>query len=388
MTYAYREAQFAPIELKGDEADPADIVTKAIADLQGTVDERLKAVETKSVDGTKLSDRLDKLEARLNRPATGATVPENEGNKLETKSFEAFMRRGKESLSADEVKMLRVAIDTAGGYLAPDQFSTEILRDLVQFSPLRQAARVSEMSAATIIIPKRTQRIAAKWVGEIEPRPATEPAYGQLSIDANEMACYVDVSNQLLEDAAVDIAAELRFDFAEEFGRLEGEAFVAGDGVKKPLGILADPTVPVVGNGDPAVVDPDSLIRLMYALPSFYRNRGSWLLNGTSITALRLLKSSSGAYIWQESIAEGQPATLFGRPVVEAVDMPDAVADAFPIAFGDFSMAFRVYDRVGMSILRDPYSLATVGQTRFHARRRVGAGVVRPEAIRKLKMVA
>ncbi|GJE46188.1 phage major capsid protein [Methylobacterium soli] len=101
-----------------------------------------------------------------------------------------------------------------------------------------------------------------------------------------------------------------------------------------------------------------------------------------------VLDDTTGRYYWQESIAEGQPPTLLGRPVVEAVDMPDVAANATPVLFGDIQSAYRIYDRVGMSILRDPYSIATEGQTRFHARRRVGAGVVRPEAVRKLKIAA
>ncbi len=79
---------------------------------------------------------------------------------------------------------------------------------------------------------------------------------------------------------------------------------------------------------------------------------------------------------------------LLGRPVIEAPDMPDEGAGLFPIILGDFNAAYRIYDRVAMSILRDPYSLATTGKVRFHARRRVGGGLVKAEALRKIKCAA
>ena len=112
------------------------------------------------------------------------------------------------------------------------------------------------------------------------------------------------------------------------------------------------------------------------------------MMNGATITAIRLLKDGQGRYLWQESLAEGQPPTLLGRPVVEAVDMPDVAAGATPILYGDFNLAYRVYDRVGLSILRDPYTLSDNGQTKFTARRRVAGAVVRPDALRKLKIAA
>lgn len=385
MRHEYETRSALPIETRDEDGDPIATATAAVEELRTAVEQnRTNTDQRITTELRSITERLDALDVRTQRPGGGqerqAETP------VEVRAFTGYVRRGREALEAEEVRALRVADDRAGGYLAPDQFTAELLRDLVQFSPIRDAARVGTMSAGAIILPKRTARIAARWVSEIEERPKSEPAYGQVEIPANEMAVYVDVSNQLLEDAAVDIAAELSYDFSEEFGRLEGEAFVVGDGVKKPVGILADPAVPVVLNGHATQLQPDALVAIMYALPAFYRNRGSWLMNGPTIGKVRLLKDGQGRFLWQDSLTEGQPPTLLGRPVVEAVDMPDVAANATPIAFGDIGSGYRIYDRVGLSVLRDPYSIAVYGQTRFHARRRVGAGVVRPEAIRKLKI--
>jgi HK97 family phage major capsid protein len=249
------------------------------------------------------------------------------------------------------------------------------------------AARVGSTASGSVIIPRRTGAPTASWVGETETRSATQSAYGQIEIEIHEMACYIDVSNRLLEDAAVDIAAEVAFDIAEEFGRAEGEAFVEGNGVKRPLGFMSDTNIGYTPGTDSSAVKAEGLIDLYYALKPFYRQRGTWLMNGATIAAVRKLKDAvTGTYIWQPALTAGQPETLLGRPIVECTDMPDVSGNEYPIAFGDFASGYRIYDRIGLSILRDPYSVATSGLTRFHARRRVGGAVVRAEAIRKLKV--
>lgn len=357
--------------------------------------EELKAkivdLETKGAKVDELANELkaaqkraDDLELKLNRP--GAIATKDEKNAMQTKAFTIFLRKGKESLEPSEVKSLTVSPDTAGGYLAPPEFSREVDKNIVQFSPIRQAARVGATASGSVIIPRRTGAPTAGWVGETEARPEAQSAYGQIEIPINEAACYVDVSNQLLEDAAVDVAAEVAFDLAEEFGRIEGAAFVNGDGLKKPLGILQDASVAFTPSGNASALTADGLIDLFYALAPFYRQRGAWLANGKTLATIRKFKDGQGQFLWQPGLAAGQPETILGRPVVEAVDLPDIAAGAFPIAFGDFSTGYRIYDRVTLSLLRDPYSQATSGLTRFHARRRVGGGVVRAEAIRKLKV--
>lgn len=375
-----------PFELETKDAPDGDDleVKEALANLEKSVDARVKAaVEAAMKPGQDETKALKAEIAALKRP--GADDGDIE-EPAEAKAFWGFVRGGTESLEADERKALIVSDDAKGGFLAPEQFEAQLQKELVEISPIRAAARVTQTTAGRVVWPKRTGTITAKWVGETEERPRTEPTYGQAALDVHEMAAYIDVSNWLLEDSAIDLASELASDFAEEFGRLEGVAFIDGDGVKKPVGILNDPAIKTVANGHAANVSADALIQLMYDLPATYRNRGSWLLNGATIAAYRLLKDENGRFLWQDSIQVGQPATLLGRPVVEAVDMPGIEADATPVIYGDFATGYRIVDRVGLSVLRDPYTVATEGLVRFHGRRRVGGGVVRPDAFRKLKM--
>ena len=371
------------IELKGEEDDPASIVTKALDGFKAEVGGRLDKLEEKTGAADKIAGRLDKIEAKMNRP--GGTKDDPPEASVERKAFGAYLRLGN-AAPADELKALTVSSDPQGGYLAPAEMSTEFVRDLVEFSPIRAVASVRTTGAPSVIYPKRTGITNAKWKGETQAAEASEPAFGQLEIPVKEMNTYVDISNQLLADSAGQAEAEVRLALAEDFGQKEGLAFVSGNGVLEPTGLLTDASIAYTANGHATNLSADALIGLMYALPAAYRNRGSWLLNGTTLADIRKLKDGQNNYLWQPSFQAGQPETILGRPVVEAVDMPDIAADAFPIMFGDLATGYRIVDRVALTILVNPYIRATDGVTRIHATRRLGGGVIQPKALRKLKM--
>jgi HK97 family phage major capsid protein len=368
----------------GDDDDPVAVVTKSLGDLQTSVDERLAQIEAKA-DTTKLTERLDKLEAKAQRPG-GDGAPDQVSE--ERKAFTGYLRGGREALQADEVKALTTADDTSGGYLAPAEFSTEVIKGIVEISPVRQAARVGSTSSGSVILPKRTGTPTARWVGEDETRTPTGSTYGQIEVPIHEMAVYVDVSLKLIEDAAISVESEVAMDLSQEFGRLEAKTLLTGDGAKKPLGIMQASGVDFTPTGNASTLGSapaDLLIDHMYSMPATYRQRGVWMMNGTTLATIRKLKDGDGRFLWQPSYAAGQPETILGRPVVEAVDMDDIGSAAEPIVFGDFSSAYRIYDRVGLSIMRDPYSQAAQGLVRFHARRRLGGGMVLGEAIKKIR---
>jgi HK97 family phage major capsid protein len=366
------------------EDDPLAAATQAVEELRTGFTEYRTGAETTI---TELRTSIADLETRMNRPHDPNGNRQGEVT-IEQRAFTSFLRSGREGMEAEEVRALIVGDDVKGGYLAPAEFQTEVIRGIVEISPIRQAVRVGSTSAGSVILPKLTGRPTAQWVGEDEDRPETTMTYGQLEIPMHELACYIDVSQRLLEDSAINIDSEVATELSQEFALKENSAFSNGDGAKKPMGLQRVPGIGEVVNGSTTVVSPDKLIGLMYGMPQQYRNNGSWLMNGTTLGIIRTMKDSNNNYLWQPSLQAGQPSTLLGRPVIEDPTMPDIASGGFPIMYGDFSRAYRIYDRVGMSILRDPYTQATKGLVRFHARRRVGGGPVLTEALRKLKMSA
>lgn len=352
----------------------------AVHELRTSVEQRLDN-ELRAI-----GERLEAVELRSSRPGATRQAEAETGEPIEVRAFANFCRYGREALSAEEQRALAVGEATGGETLVPDQFMAEIVRNLVQFSPMRQLARVSQASSTNIKLPRRTAALQAGWVAEGAGNTPSEPTYGQHAIEIFEARVHTDVSNALLEDSAFDMGSELARDFAEEFARLEGAAFVGGNGTTQPEGFLTSSDFDTEEAGG-AAIDADDLIDLYHAVPSVFAGRGAWIMNRATMAAVRKLKSStSGEYLWAESLAAGNPPTILGRPVIEVPDMPDVDADAVPLAFGDWSAGYRVFDRTGLTILRDPYSRGANSEVRFLARRRVGGLLVNAEAVKGLAM--
>ncbi|MET4371572.1 HK97 family phage major capsid protein [Bradyrhizobium sp. LB12.1] len=375
----------APLETKS----ATDLTEEAgAAEIKSALDALTKDVNAKTAPVADLEKRLAAAEAKLARPSLSRSESKDEAKELEAKAFNTFIRKGKEALESDEVKSLRVSDDTAGGYLAPDQFSTELDRNVVLFSPVRQVARVLPTGSPEVRWPKRTGGMTAAWVGETQPRPETSVTFGQSRYSVCELAAYVDVSNAMLEDSTFDVGALLAYEFGEEFGFEEGKAFVSGQSTLSPAGFLNDTTVAYTPSGAASTLSSaDALIDLFHGIKAPYRANGVWMMNATTLGTIRKLKDGQGRYMVNIQGLDNTPVTtILGRPVVEAPDMPDVAANATPIVFGDFSQGYRIFDRISLSILRDPYTQATNGMTRFHGRRRVAGGVGKSESLRKLKI--
>jgi len=374
--------------LKDDGTDANEIVTKALADLTKSVDDRLKAIEGKA-DTTAIVSRLDKIEAKQNRPAGGSDkAADDETAAIERKAFGTYLRLGN-AAPADELKTLTVSNDPQGGYLAPAEMSTEFLRDITELSPIRSLATVRSTTSASVSYPRRTGITNAKWKGETQAAESSEPTFGQIDVTIRDVTTFTDISNALLSDSGGAAEAEVRLALAEDFGAKEGLAFVKGTGVLDPEGLMVNASVGFTPTGNASTLGSapaDLLISHMYSLPAAYRARGTWLMNGSTLAAVRKLKDgSTGVYLWQPSYAAGQPETILGRPVIEVPDMDDIGSAAEPIAFGDIERAYRIVDRLALSVLVNPYILATNGITRIHATRRVGGAVVAPAAVKKIR---
>jgi HK97 family phage major capsid protein/HK97 family phage prohead protease len=332
--------------------------------------------------------RLDSIEAKAARPQ-GVHIA-SPAVSTESKAFDSFLRRGVERISADEVKALTVNTDANGGFLAPKEFGDELIKLLSEFSPIRQYAKIITISAPSITYPRRLTGTSATWTAETADRTETGMTFDQLTMTPHELATFTDVSNALLEDNAYGLESELLNDFAESFGRSEGLAFVKGDGVTKPKGImLASNVIAEIKTGVaanfPASNPADILIAMFHKIAQTYAQNAVWMMNRNTLAVVRTWKDSTGNYLVLNPLTQGAPSTLLGRPVVEMPDMDNIGAGAAPILFGDMS-GYRIVDRIGLSTLRDPYTIAAKGQVRFHARKRVGADLTHPDRFCRLRM--
>jgi HK97 family phage major capsid protein len=206
-----------------------------------------------------------------------------------------------------------------------------------------------------------------------------------LEIFTHELYAMIDISEQNLEDSAFNLSAEIAAEATEQFAVAEGAAFVSGTGVGKPEGFMTNAGVTSVNSGSASAITADGLLTLKHTIKTAYTRNASWALNRTTLSSVRKLKDTTNQYIWQSGLAAGKPNTIDGDPYVEVPDMPSEGANTYPVAYGAFSTAYALVDRIAMSMLRDPYTQATSGNIRFLFRRRLGGMVVQPEAICKLK---
>jgi len=335
-----------------------------------------------------MNEKLDNLETVLKRPGSGYDTKAVD-SRLE--AFDLYCRKGVEHLTDVEKKALTVSNDSTGGYLAPPEYVNELLKTVTEISPIRSVARIRSTGQRSVQVPKRTSTFSAAWVAESGTRSETTGYnVGLEEIPCHEHYAMVDISEQDLEDTVFDLEAEMQSEFSEQFAKAEGTAFVSGNSVGKPEGIMTNGDVGESNSGHASTLTADGLITLVHSIKSEYGRNGTFLFNRTTLAAIRKLKDTAGQYVFQTgmSLQAGVPNTVLGSPYIEVTDMPDVAANAYPVAFGDFRRAYMIVDRVQLAVLRDVYTQATSGNVRYIARRRVGGQIVQAEAIVKQKVSA
>lgn len=333
-------------------------------------------------------EQMDRIETMLRRPQTGFEAKKIDESLM---AWDSFLRKGLEALDSAEKKALTVSNDSTGGYLAPPEYVREIIKSVTEISPIRSIARVRTTGQRSVQMPRRTGQFAAEWVAESGTRAETTGyTVGMEEIPTHEHYALVDISEQDLEDSVFDLEAEMQSEFAEQFAKAEGTAFCTGNSVGKPEGFMTNSNVSEVNSGAASALTADGLLTLVHSIKSQYGRNGRFVFNRTTLAAIRKLKDTAGQYVFQAgmSLENGVPNTILGYAYVEAPDLADVGAGAYPVAFGDFSRGYMIVDRVALAVLRDPFTQATTGNVRYIARRRVGGQVILPEAIVKQKIAS
>jgi HK97 family phage major capsid protein len=347
--------------------------------------------------------RVDELTLKSARPPLGGDglggAAQSAAQLQHKSAFHHYVRNGEAGALRDlEEKALSVGSDPDGGYLVPDETETTVNRALRDISPIRAIAGIRQVSASVYKRPFAITGPDTGWVGETAARTETNsPTLAELSFPTMELYAMPAATATLLDDSAVNIdewlAEEVRIAFAEQ----EGTAFVTGDGVNKPKGFLDYTTVDNgvwtwgnvgtistgVAGAFPATNPSDILIDLIYSVRSGYRAGAHFVMNRSTQAEIRKMKDADGVYLWQPAARPGEPSTLMGFPVVESEDMPDVATDSLSVAFGDFRRGYLIVDRVGIRVLRDPYS--SKPYVLFYTTKRVGGGIQDFNAIKLLK---
>lgn len=339
----------------------------------------------------KRMERRDAIEAELNKPVgsplTGKPEkPEDEKVGRASNAYrEDFGRhlRGKTLLH----NVLSEGTDADGGYLVPEEFERQIVTTLDEANVIRSLAKVITTGSERKI-PVAATHSVAQWTAENAAYTESNPTFGQKQIDAYKLTDLIRVSQELLQDSAFDLESYIADEFARAFGIAEEQAFCVGTGTNQPTGIFTanGGTVGVTAAATTAIT-ADELISLVYALKSPYRRNAKFLMNDSTVAAIRKLKDLNGAYMWQPSVQAGQPDRLLGYEIYTSPYVPTIAAGAFAIAFGDFQN-YWIADRAGRTVQRLNELYATNGQVGYVATERVDGKVILAEGIQLLKMKA
>lgn len=383
------DERLAQIEKKG-EADPLlegkITAIEAEMDKFGDVNNVIAAQKAKD---EQLEEKLASIETMLKRPNAGLETQEIDQKMA---SFDKWIRKGDDALEDAEKKALTVGTAATAGNYAPAEYVEELVKIITEISPVRSVARVRQTSNKEIEVPSKTASFAAAWTAETGTRSETTGYTTSLNtIPTHELYALVDISQALLEDSVFDLDAEMNIEFAEQFAKAEGEAFISGNGTNKPTGITNGSTVATaVTAASATAITANEIMDLVHGLKSDYARSASFMMNRATLGEVRKLQDTAGQYIFQAGFSgqAGLPNTILGSSYVEAPDVADIAASAKPIIFGDFRRGYMVVDRVSLSLLRDAYTQAASGNVRFLARRRVGGEVVLGEAMKVLTMAS
>ncbi|WP_424942901.1 phage major capsid protein [Aliiroseovarius crassostreae] len=386
----------------GSATAPVTEVKTALAGFVSDIKEFQSEISTKLQQQEERLTMLDR-KSQLNaaRPHLAA---ETDFGAPHQKAFEAYVRSGDDDgLRGLELegKAMSTAVAGDGGYLVDPVTADTIKGVLNGAASLRSIANVVNVEGTSYDVLIDRGDLGSGWATENDPSAETgTPTIERIAIPLHELSALPKASQRLLDDSAFDIEAWLAGRIADKFARAEAAAFINGDGVDKPKGILTHTTVEndswAWGNigyvatgaaGDFGATNPaDSIIDLVFALGAEYRANAAFVMNSKTVGAVRKLKDADGRFLWTDSMVAGEPARLMGYPVVIAEDMPDIAADSLSIAFGDFANGYTVAERPDTRILRDPFSAKP--HVLFYATKRVGGDVSDFAAIKLLKFSA
>ncbi len=378
-----------------DQIKKFGVASAATEEKLGKVEEHISKLET----------QIEAMTKALNRTGNGNGGEETDEQKAskELKSYKSgfreFMRKGTELTAEQKAfaqKAMSVDSDEDGGFFVDPETNGKIVEKMYESSPVRQLADSITISSDSFKFLYDGDEAAAEWVGETQSRNNTNtPQLNEIIIPVHELHASPKATQKLLDDAAVNLEAWLTGKVSSKFGRAEATAFISGNGVGKPKGILAYANasagfnkVEVNRTASATAIAGDDLIATQHKLKEGYQRNASWLINRLIISEIRKLKDSvSGQYLWQPGLREGTPNVLLGRPVYFAADMDSTLAiDKYTAIYGDIKAGYLVVDRIGVRVLRDPFTAKPY--VVFYTTKRVGGGVQDFDALKIMQQKA
>ncbi len=376
----------------------------------------------------KLEERQEKFEALANTAGKSVDETEEKCSEIAT-AFNDWMRKGQDTpstfgmdlsikkpelfklcikqkystMSMEEIekKGLSVDSDIDGGFLVQNLIMPILKTRVFETSNVRAIANVVTISTNALQMPiDDDEAESGGYVGERQLRPNTgTPKIREAMIPVQEQFANPVITQTLLDDAAFDVSNWLAGKITDIFIRTENVKFVngTGAGAKEPRGYMTYPAwaapgvfevnaIEQIPSENANEITTDGIIELQGSLKEDYQMNATFVMNRRTFTKILRLKNLQGDYLWNRALDKNVqvPFDLLGRPVRFFNDMPLVGTNTLPIAYGDFRKAFWIVDRMGMRVLRDPFTAKPFIQ--FFSTKRNSSDILNFEALKIQKV--
>ena len=295
----------------------------------------------KEIDVLERREAIDsELSKAVNKPITDSPFTKKEKTGRASDEYkDAFWKSMKNKSSFEIKNALEEGTDSEGGYLVPDEYEQKLVESLEEENIFRKLANVIQTSSGDRKIPVVATKGTASWVDEEGIIPESDDSFSQVSIGAYKLATMIKVSEELLNDSVFNLENYIAKEFGRRIGNKEEEAFIIGDGTGKPTGILSSSGGGQLGKTTASAtsITFDEIMDLYYSLKSPYRKNASFIMNDSTVKAIRKLKDGNGNYLWQPSMTAGTPDTILNCPVYTSTYIPNIAAGNKTVVFGDYS---------------------------------------------------
>ena len=386
---------------------------KAWKEFQEANDARLKAIEAKGYapadlvekvekinkDLTEIGKQMTEVEKKAGRPKAGDDKQVTPEQAEYRKAFGAWLRTGEgdQRVMRDlGRKAMNTQSDPNGGYLVLPEMDSAIDRIAPTISAMYRLADTRTIGTAKYEKMVKTAGMSMRRIADGSAGgETTEPTFAKITIEAHTAEVEPWVNQETLDDAIINLEADLAEEAGMAFAEGAGTEFITGNGVGKARGIAAYTNVVnssyTWGNvgfiragkttAFMSVAPADRVVDLQHALKAQYRPGAVWMLNDSTLAVMRQIKDASGSYyLWNPDPTAGFGGRFLGSPVEVDDNFADIASASISLAYLNPKRAYTIVNRQGTTLLRDTYT--GKGVVKFNFRRRFGGGIVNYEAVK------
>ncbi len=299
-------------------------------------------------------------------------------------------------LRGNENEMNKTVLRTKAANSNYEQtFGDKISERLQSCSIIRQLANNVTISGEFFEAVNYLNEIGTSWSADgstVAPLPtAAAQNFVKNIIKTFDLTAQPQITSRLLADAQIDLESYVIDMLCDMFALQENNAFLNGDGITMPRGILKYPSTGAgsilrTTSKNPSNISVDGIMNLYYSLSDSYTQNASFIMHKSAVYTIRTMKDAAGQYLWMPGILSGTADTLLGCPLYTSNYMPKVAAGNDVVIFGDIKKAYTIVDRGDISIQRDPFS--SKPYINFFTTKRIGGDVVNPNAINIMRIGA